>query len=82
MSTLEQDIEKVVDDMEAVVARIAKERKNVSFHTSYADGSWEVSVDENARVTNGGYAEEHHGEHRQLGDLAPWELARLIQSAL
>lgn len=82
MSTLEQDIDKIVGDMEAVVARIAKERKNVSFRTSYADGFWEVSLDENGRASNFGYAEEYHGQHRKIEELSLWELAHFIQTAL
>lgn len=53
---------------------------SIRFRSSYADGTWDVTLNANGSVTYGGYAEETRGLHGTLDQLQRWELLALAES--
>lgn len=66
--------------MEALVREAAQHIPGLGFDTAYADGHWQITLEPDGRVINLGYAREFFGSFREIHQLTPWELARLMMA--
>lgn len=71
---------RVRQQMEHTVLLAAEELPELTFNTDYADGTWGVVCLPNGSVINTGYAQEMHGQYRNICSLANWELGKLLDA--
>lgn len=74
------DIERLTQDMRALLLRAAQEQGGVRYHSHFADNYWTVTLKPDGSVLNQNYAEEARGPHSLIEDLQLFELAGLVQS--
>ena len=71
---------RVRQQMEQTILAAAEELPELAFNADYADGTWGVVCLPNGSVINSGYAQEMHGQYRNICGLANWELGKLLDA--